>query len=134
MNVFPVPVPASVAVIKETDNFNLLRIGATTDWMLGDHVKLTADAAYVRAVSQKAVDDHFFTFGLDPSSGSGNGFQVDAIVSYQFSNAFGVGVGGRWWSLNTNATDSFQQLETYKVDRYGVFLQGSLKFNSTNSD
>jgi len=54
-------------------------------------------------------------------------FGVGAFLS---SNALGIGVGGRWWHLTTNATDSFQQLETYTVDRYGVFLQGSYKFNA----
>jgi outer membrane protease len=129
----PFPLPTSIAVINETDNFNLLRVGATADVMLGNHAKLTVDAAYVHA-SQKAVDDHFFTFGLDPASGSGNGFQIDAIASYQLSDAWSVGVGGRWWHLSTNTVDSFQQLETYNVDRYGVFLQGSYKFNFTSSN
>ena len=133
------PIPNSIAVVKETDNWNLLRIGTTADMMVGEHVKLTADAAYVRALSQKAVDDHFFTFGVDPSSGIGtngvgNGFQIDAIVSYQFSNALSLGLGGRWWHLNTNAVDSYQQLETYAVNRYGVFLQGSFKFNAASSE
>ncbi len=126
--VCPVPVPASVAVVKETDNWDLLRVGVTADVMLGEHVKLTADAAYVRA-SQKATDDHFFTFGIDPASGTGQGFQIDAIVSYQFTSAFNIGIGGRWWHLDTNAIDAFQQLETYHADRYGVFVQGGLKFN-----
>jgi hypothetical protein len=124
----PFPLPTSIAVIRETDNWNLLRVGATVDAMLGDRVKLTADAAYVRA-NQKAVDDHFFTFGLDPASGSGNGFQIDAIVSYQFTTALSVGVGGRWWHLNTSAIDDFQQLETYSTDRFGAFVQGSYKLN-----
>jgi len=125
----PFTIPTSIAVINETDNWNLLRLGATADLMLGEHIRLTADAAYVRALSQKAVDDHFFTFGVDPASGSGNGFQLEAVAAYQFTNAFSLGVGGRWWHLNTNAVDSFQQLETYTVDRYGVFLQGAYRFN-----
>ena len=124
----PFPIPTSVAVINETDNWNLLRVGATADVMLGDRVKLTADAAYVRAY-QKAVDNHYFTFGVDPASGNGNGYQIDAIIAYQFTNAFNVGIGGRWWHLDTNAIDSFQQLETYRTDRYGAFLQGSYKLN-----
>jgi hypothetical protein len=122
-----VPVPTSIALVKETDNWDLLRIGVTADLMLGEHVKLTADAAYVRA-SQKATDDHFFTFGIDPASGNGQGFQIDAIVSYQFTNAFNIGIGGRWWHLDTNSVDAFQQLETYHTDRYGVF-SGRLEFN-----
>jgi hypothetical protein len=124
----PFPVPTSVALVNETDHWNLLRLGATADVMLGDRVKLTADAAYVHAY-QKAVDDHYYTFGVDPASGTGNGFQIDAIIAYQFTSAFNVGVGGRWWHLDTNAIDSFQQLETYRTDRYGAFLQGSYKLN-----
>src|SRR5262249_33570359 len=119
----PFPLPASVKVVSETDNWNLLRVGATADLMLGDHVKLTADAAWVHAW-QKAVDDHFLMFGVDPATGTGNGFQVEGIASYQFTNALGLGVGGRWWHLDTNAVDSVQQLLTYRTDRYGVFVQG----------
>ena len=124
----PVTLPVSIPVINETDHWNLLRAGATVNVMLGERLKLTADAAYVRAY-QKAIDNHFFTFGVDPASGSGNGFQVDGIVAYQLTDAFGVGLGGRWWHLSTNAIDSFDQLLTYRTDRYGVFLQGSLKLN-----
>src|SRR5262245_47634305 len=38
--------------------------------------------------------------------------------------------GGRWWHLTTSVVDSYQQLETYSVDRYGVFVQGSYRFNA----
>ena len=124
----PVPLPASIPVVNETDNWNLLRLGGTVDVMLGERVKLTADAAYVRAY-QRSVDNHYFTFGVDPASGNGNGFQLDAIVAYQLTDAFGLGLGGRWWHLNTNAVDSDDQLLTYHTDRYGVFLQGSFKLN-----
>lgn len=120
--------PASIAVINESDNWNLLRVGAVADLMLGERLRLTADAAYVRGW-QKAVDNHYFTFGVDPASGSGAGFQIDAVASYRFTDAFSLGVGGRWWHLDTSAVDSFQQLETYRTDRYGIFLQGGYKFN-----
>jgi hypothetical protein len=118
----------SIAVINETDHWDLLRLGGTADVMVGDRVKLTVDGAYVHAY-QSAVDDHFFTFGVDPSSGTGDGFQIDAIASYQFSDALSVGVGGRWWHIDSHAIDSFQQLEVYHTDRYGVFVQGSYRFN-----
>jgi len=48
---------------------------------------------------------------------AGNGYQIDAIASYQFTNAFGLGIDGRWWHLDTNAVDSFQQPEPYRTDR-----------------
>jgi hypothetical protein len=31
--------------------------------------------------------------------------------------------------METDATDSFNQQLKYDTDRYGVFVQGSLKFN-----
>jgi hypothetical protein len=79
-------------------------------------------------VWQHATDIHYFTFGPDPASGSGNGVQVEALLSYQLTNVFNVGIGGRWWHYNTAATDSFDQLLKYTTDRYGGFVQGSVKF------
>jgi hypothetical protein len=38
-------------------------------------------------------------------------------------------VGGRWWHYHTNATDQvFNSLLKYTTERYGVFVQGSVKF------
>jgi hypothetical protein len=82
-------------MITETDNWNLLRAGATADLVLGAHVKLSLDAAYIYAW-QGAVDRHLWTVvGYDPSSGTGNGVQLDAIVSYQFNDALSVGISAR---------------------------------------
>jgi len=126
----PFVIPTSIAVIKESDNWDLLRVGAAAEVVLGEHIRLSADAAYVRVLTQKAVDDHYFTFGVDPASGhTGNGVQIDAMIAYQFTNSFNIGVGGRWWHLNSHVIDTVQQLETYTVDRYGVFVQGAYRFN-----
>jgi len=57
------------------------------------------------------------------------GFQAETFLAYQLANRFAVGVGGRWWHFNTNAIDSFTQLLRYTTDRYGVFVQGSYRFN-----
>jgi hypothetical protein len=71
------------------------------------------------------MDDHIFTFGFDPASGDGDGFQLDAILSYQVTNAFSLGAGGRWWHVSTSTIDSFDQLLTYDTDRYGAFVQAA---------
>jgi hypothetical protein len=120
--------PPSLQVIQESDTWNLLRVGMTADLMLGDRLRLSGEAAYVWA-SQKAVDNHFFTFGIDPAAGNGSGYQLEAILAYQLTEAFNIGVGGRWWHLDTRAIDSFDQLLTYNTDRYGVFVQAGLKLN-----
>jgi hypothetical protein len=63
-----------------------------------------------------------------PASGSGNGFHLEALLNYRLTNAFNVGIGGRWWHYATKDTDTYNQGLAYTTDRYGVFAQGSLKF------
>lgn len=120
-------IPTAFKVITEEDNWNSLRVGLTGDLLLTPRLKLSGEAAFVWA-TQKALDTHYFTFGPDPATGRGTGFQTEAILSYQITDAFNFGVGARWWHLKTNATDSFDQLLQYTTDRYGAFVQGSLKF------
>jgi hypothetical protein len=121
-------IPTSVLVVTEDDKFNALRLGAVADLWLTPQWKLTLDAAYAR-VWQKALDIHFFTVGPDPASGQGNGLQLEGILNYQVTDYFNVGVGGRWWHYHTNATDQvFNSLLKYTTERYGVFVQGSVKF------
>jgi hypothetical protein len=115
-------------VITERDRWNSLRLGLVADAMLTDRLKLTGEAAYLRA-DQKALDIHHFTFGPDPASGDGSGFQLEAVLAYQLTSHFNLGVGARWWHMNTEAIDSVNQLLKYDTDRYGFFAQGSLKLN-----
>jgi hypothetical protein len=120
--------PTSVLVVTEEDKWNALRIGAVADLWLTPALKLTLDAAYAR-VWQKATDTHHFTLGPDPSNGQGNGLQLEGILNYQITDIFNVGVGGRWWHFQTNATDTlFNTQLKYTTERYGVFVQGSVKF------
>ncbi|MDC7788236.1 hypothetical protein PQJ75_04400 [Rhodoplanes sp. TEM] len=117
--------PTSVMVITEDDTWHTLRLGGVVDVWFTPAVKLTAEAAYGR-VWQSAVDTHYFTFGADPADGSGDAFQTEAVLSWQVTSLLNVGVGGRWWHQQTEATDAFGQLLKYKTDRYGVFAQASV--------
>jgi hypothetical protein len=121
-------IPTSVLVVTEEDKWNALRLGGVADLWLAPAWKLTLDAAYTR-VWQKAQDTHYFTFGPDPASGQGNGLQLEGVLNYQVTDIFNLGIGGRWWHYHTNATDAlFNQQLKYTTERYGVFLQGSVKF------
>jgi hypothetical protein len=117
----------SVAVISEENKWTAWRFGGVADVYLTRDLTLTLDAAYVR-VKQKAVDTHFFTLGPTDSTGKGNGFELEGLVKYQLTRAFNVGVGGRWWHYETKLNDPNNQLLEYKTDRFGVFVQGSMKF------
>ena len=120
-------VPAGVVGITEEDKWNSLRLGIIGEWAFAPGWKISAEGAYVRA-SQKALDIHHFTFGAAPASGKGDGVQAEAILSYQVTQNFTLGGGARWWYLETNATDVFNQRLEYKTERYGGFLQASYKF------
>ena len=117
-----------VLVVTENDTWHSFRAGGIVDIWLTPALKFTAEAAYAR-VWQKALDTHYLTFGSDPSTATGNGVQLEAILSYQLTPLFNVGVGGRWWHFNTTGNEAmFNQLIKYQTERYGVFVQGSLKF------
>ena len=124
-------IPTSDRVIMEQDKWNSFRAGGVVDWWLTQQLKFTGEAAFISA-RQSAQDTHYFTFGPDPASGSGYGFQTEALLDYAVTNNFSVGVGGRWWHLRTGANDIFDQHLEYTTDRYGGFLQASYKFNSGN--
>jgi hypothetical protein len=120
-------IPKSIAVISEEDKWTALRLGAVADFYLTRDLKLTVDAAYAR-VHQNAVDTHLFTLGTTPSSGNGHGFELESLVSYQLTRSFNIGIGGRWWHYETKLNDNNGQLLEYKTDRFGAFVQGSMKF------
>jgi hypothetical protein len=122
-------IPNSIPVITEEDKWRAFRAGGVIDVWLTPALKLTAEAAYA-AARLNATDTHYFTFGRDPATGNGHGFHAEAVLSYQLTNVFNVGIGGRWWHYKTDANEALfgGQLLTYKTDRYGVFAQAGMKF------
>jgi TolA-binding protein len=124
-----IPLPAgSVKLVSEKDRWNSLRVGTVVDVNVTDRLKWTGEAAII-STSARPVDTHYFTFGVDPASGHGGGFQAESILQYQVTDNFSLGVGARWWHLKTQTTDRFWQLQKYQTDRFGVFVQGSYRFN-----
>ena len=61
-----------------------------------------------------------------PVQGTGRGVQGELIASWMMTDAFSVGVGGRYWSMWTDyaaQTTDPANLFPVETDRYGVFLQ-----------
>jgi hypothetical protein len=64
--------------------------------------------------------------------------QFEAILSYMVNEYFTVGVGGRYWRMSVpKGTAHFeqsaiggglQQVEKFKTERYGLFVQAGLKY------
>lgn len=124
------PPIAGANAITETDTWNSLRVGVAADVELVHRLKLGVDLAYLPYVHVQSLDEHKLRSLNFPSSGTGNGVQAEIVLSYALTDAFNVGVGGRYWSMwtaNAWLTDSssYVMLDT---QRYGVFVQGSYKF------
>ncbi len=131
-------VPNSILGITEDDKWYSLRIGVNGVVTIFDRLKLTADAAYLPFVSFRGIDNHLLRTGLgntvSPEIGSGQGVQLETILSYAFANNFSVGAGGRYWAMWAPGaySDTFSlgcpcQTLPVKTERYGAFVQASYK-------
>ena len=129
----------STLSITEDDKWYSLRIGVNGVVTLFDRLKLTADAAYLPSVTFRGTDNHLLRTDvsntISPENGVGQGVQVEAILSYAFTNGFSIGAGGRYWAMwapsaNTNAfgTPCPCQGLPVSTERYGGFVQASYKF------
>jgi hypothetical protein len=117
-------------------------VGLSGDTMLLDRLKLTADVAYLPYVWMTGRDNHLLraTTTFFDQQGTGQGVQLETILSYYVTDYFDVGVGGRYWAMwTTSGTDtctgcaglgvvSPSSPARFNTERYGVFLQASYKF------
>ena len=132
----------STLVIAQDDKWQSMRLGINGVVMLTDQLTLTADAAYLPLVTRSGVDNHALRteFGstLSPESGTGQGVQLEAILSYAFSRSFSVGAGARYWAMWTTNDDARVNYFGFpcpcntlpaRTERYGGFVEASYKFN-----
>jgi opacity protein-like surface antigen len=84
--------------LTESDSFNSLRVGLSSQIMLIERLRLTADAAYVPWVSFSGTDDHLLRQLLLLESAHGNGVMLEASLDYFLTPAWRVGVGARYWA------------------------------------
>jgi len=128
------PIAANVRGITEDDTWQALRLGVAIDVMLAPRISLAGDAAYLPYVKFKGTDDHILRNLVSPEHGRGVGVQLEATLSYALTDAFSVGVGGRYWSMWTTSGDvNFGGTGTiipmrYAAEQAHLLVQGSYKF------
>jgi hypothetical protein len=133
--------PGNLQVHSEDIEWNSLRIGLAGEVAITNRLKFSAEAAYLPYVSLSATDHHQLRPEINPlpQDGTGDGVQVEGVLTYQLTHNFDVGVGGRWWHYDTDSGKShFEQTvgggiaqgTKFHEDRAGVFVQGSLKFDN----
>ncbi len=128
--------------VAEDDHFNSLRVGLSSEAMLTDRLKFTADAAYVPWTDFSGLDDHNYRQNLiSEAASTGDGVMLEAVLSYDITANWNVGVGGRYWAWNTRtgtatfdylglAPDSAQPAR-YTTERYGAFVQMGYHWGDT---
>ena len=140
------PVPNNVLGITQSNHWNSVRVGLDATVKLGGPLSLTLDAAYLPYVKLNGGDSHWLRIGTAPGAfvgeipedGQGRGYQIEAALAYAVSPNVSVAVGGRYWRMDTNGHTHFEgnivggggfpQPVDWKVESYGVFVQGSFKF------
>ena len=96
------PVPGTVKVITQDNNWNSLRVGLVGDVDITERLKLSLDAAWLPLVMLDGTDAHWLrisTFPGDfsgpvPEDGTGWGYQLEGVLSYRVTDAISVGIGG----------------------------------------
>jgi opacity protein-like surface antigen len=123
-------------IITQDDQYNSMRIGLSSEFMLTDRLKFVADAAYVPLVNMSGVDNHNARGAYFPETDSdGYGTMMEAYFSYNVTDHWNVGAGGRYWSWTMRHGTSESVFETfgsgtpsyeannYGTRRYGAFVQ-----------
>jgi hypothetical protein len=140
-------VPDVLKVITQVNNWNSLRLGVDAAVEI-NRLKLSVDAAYLPFVHLSGADSHWLRIdptnsiigafnGAIPEDGTGWGVQLDGLLSYRLSDFLSVGLGGRYWHMETKGQTHFEghvigfvtppQPVNWKTDNFGVFLQTSVK-------
>ena len=128
-------IPASTAVISQDNDWHSLRLGLTGRIALNDRLSLSGDAAYLFTTLDGEDRHHLRPQILPlPEDGTGQGVQLEAMLNYRLNDRFSLGVGGRYWLLTSNGQAHFEatpargsaQVEDWKSERYGLFVQGSI--------
>ena len=130
-------IPDSVAVIVQDNTWQALRLGLNADFPVVDKLRLNLDAAYLPYVWMSGTDNHLLRPDLPeptPEDGQGWGYQLEALLSYKVDDQISLGVGGRYWHMQTKGSAHFEafggspQPLDFKTDIYGVFVQGAYHF------
>jgi|SRR5579883_112408 hypothetical protein len=137
----------SLLAITEDARWQFARLGVLTEIRLLDRLSLSAEVAWLPYVQISSADTHWLRLGSAPGdiagpipeSGGGTGVQVEALMSYAVTDCFTIGLGGRYWYLQTHGSTDFEsvivdfpspvaQPLNFTTWRYGGFAQGAYKF------
>jgi Omptin family len=136
-------IASSVKVITQDNNWHSWRLGIDAAFEPFERMKVGVDAAWLPYVWLDGADSHWLRIGTDftgpiPENGTGNGYQIDAVISYNLTPTSSIGIGGRYWHMEADGDTHFEghtigssaspQPVRWKTDHYGMFVQANFKF------
>ncbi len=136
----------STAVISQSNYWNGLRLGMNGEMTFGKGWRLKGEAAALPYVRFDGTDSHWlricdttgcFTGGI-PEDGTGWGYQLEAMLDYTLANRVTVGVGGRYWHMQSSGATHFEnhvvggggspQRVDWTTDYYGLTAHAGWQF------
>jgi hypothetical protein len=136
----------TLAITEET-HWDFARLGVMGEYKLLDRLTLSGEAAWLPYVQVSGLDTHWLRLGATlnslsgpiSQSGSGTGVQLESILSYQVTDCFNLGIGARYWYLQTRGSADLEQRIiglnspvsqplNFTTWRYGGFAQGAYRF------
>lgn len=109
----PIPVSDSTETIGQNLTWQSLRVGVSGRADFDNKLSVTGDAAVLPYVALSGRDAHLLRIPSDfsgptPEDGTGWGVQLQAMLDYQVNDQFSVGVGGRYWHMQTRGSEHFE--------------------------
>ncbi len=134
-------IPDTTRVITQKNNWNALRLGVNGDVRFGKGWRLAGEAAALPYVQLVGTDYHWLRIGRDfsggiPEDGTGWGYQLEAMLDYTLANRVTLGVGARYWHMQSSGTTHFEDVTSnggpqrvdWKTDYYGLTAHAGWQF------
>jgi len=132
-----IKVPPSTQVITETQTWQSMRLGLDGAVDVTSRWRLSGEFAYLPMVYSSGADNHWLRANIDPlpETAHGSGVEFEGMTSWQMTDNWSLGVGGRYWRLqspggHTQFPGNVPSPQDYSLRRYGAFMQASYKFGA----
>jgi hypothetical protein len=137
----------TLLAITEDARWQFIRLGLLAEFRVIDRLNFSAEVAWLPYAQITSTDTHWLRLGSAsgdiagpiPESGDGSGVQIEALLSYAVTDRFTLGVGGRYWYMETHGSTDFEsvivgftspvaQPLNFTTFRYGGFGQAQYRF------
>jgi len=132
-------VSPSTKVISQENDWHSARLGLRADAVIADRWMVSAEGAVLPYVYLDGADTHHLRTAFSgpiPETGTGWGYQLEGSVNYKLTDRFMIGIGGRYWHMETTGDADFaavtvngaEQDEDWSLDVFGITAQAAITF------